>query len=75
MFYRDTVNRVVNKHDYHYQTTWLHEPAAGTMHHDKTRIMINDVIDTNKIKFVKDTVVEVKPEDRKSTRLNSSHRT
>ncbi len=56
---------LVNKHDYHYQTTWLHEPAAGTMHHDKTRIMINDVIDTNKIKFVQDTVVEVKPDEKR----------
>lgn len=21
---------LISKHDYHYQTTWLHEPAAGT---------------------------------------------
>ncbi|TLS38858.1 NAD(P)/FAD-dependent oxidoreductase [Pseudalkalibacillus caeni] len=56
---------LVNKHNYHYQTTWLHEPAAGTMHHDKTRIMIDEVIDNNKINFVQDTVVEIKPEEKR----------
>lgn len=56
---------LVNKHNYHYQTTWLHEPAAGTMHHDRTRIMIKDVVDENKVKFVQDTVVEIKHEEQK----------
>ena len=31
---------LVNNNDYHYQTTWLHENAAGTLHHDRTRIQI-----------------------------------
>ena len=56
---------LVNKHNYHYQTTWLHEPAAGTLHHDRTRIMIKDVIDENKIHVVQDTVTEIKPEEQK----------
>lgn len=56
---------LVNKHNYHYQTTWLHEPAAGTLHHDRTRILIKDVINENKITFVQDTVVEIKPGDQK----------
>jgi NADH dehydrogenase len=50
---------LVNKHNYHYQTTWLHEPAAGTLHHDRTRMAIQDVIDTNRINFVQDTVVSI----------------
>ncbi|MGM7702630.1 NAD(P)/FAD-dependent oxidoreductase [Pseudalkalibacillus sp. Hm43] len=50
---------LVNKHNYHYQTTWLHEPAAGTLHHDRTRMAISDVIDTNRINFVQDTVVSI----------------
>ncbi|MCF6138526.1 NAD(P)/FAD-dependent oxidoreductase [Pseudalkalibacillus berkeleyi] len=50
---------LVNKHNYHYQTTWLHEPAAGTLHHDRTRMSIKDVIDTNRINFVQDTVVSI----------------
>lgn len=56
---------LVNKHNYHYQTTWLHEPAAGTLHHDRTRILIKDVINENKITFVQDAVVEIKHEEQK----------
>lgn len=56
---------LVNKHNYHYQTTWLHEPAAGTLHHDRTRMRIDSVIDTNKVKFIKDNVVEIKAAEKK----------
>ncbi|ASK62869.1 FAD-dependent oxidoreductase [Virgibacillus phasianinus] len=56
---------LVNKHDYHYQTTWLHENAAGTLHHDRTRIAINDVIKLNKVNFVKDTVISINPKENK----------
>ncbi|WCN38448.1 NAD(P)/FAD-dependent oxidoreductase [Aneurinibacillus uraniidurans] len=53
---------LVNKHDYHYFTTWLHEPAAGTKDPDKCRVDIASILDTNKIKFVKGTVSEIKRE-------------
>lgn len=56
---------LVNKHDYHYQTTWLHEGAAGTLHHDRIRIPIRDVIQQGKVNFIKDTVVEIKPQEKK----------
>ncbi|SDK08014.1 NAD(P)/FAD-dependent oxidoreductase [Sediminibacillus albus] len=56
---------LVNKHDYHYQTTWLHENAAGTLHHDRTRLPIKDVVDFSKVNFVQDTVVSIKPEEKK----------
>ncbi|ELK46962.1 UNVERIFIED_CONTAM: NAD(P)/FAD-dependent oxidoreductase [Halobacillus marinus] len=56
---------LVNKHSYHYQTTWLHENAAGTLHHDRTRIPIKDVIDTSKIKLIQDTVLEIKPSEKR----------
>ncbi|GEN54262.1 NAD(P)/FAD-dependent oxidoreductase [Halobacillus faecis] len=56
---------LVNKHSYHYQTTWLHENAAGTLHHDRTRIQIKDVINTSKVNFVQDTVTDIKPEVKK----------
>lgn len=56
---------LVNKYNYHYQTTWLHQPAAGTLHHDRTRILIKDVINDNKITFIQDTVVEIKHEEQK----------
>ncbi|QHS23119.1 NAD(P)/FAD-dependent oxidoreductase [Virgibacillus sp. MSP4-1] len=56
---------LVNKHDYHYQTTWLHENSAGTLHHDQTRIPIKDVVDFNKVNFVQDTVESIDPEAQK----------
>ncbi|WP_077307875.1 NAD(P)/FAD-dependent oxidoreductase [Terribacillus halophilus] len=56
---------LINKHDYHYQTTWLHENAAGTRHHDQTRIAIKDVIDSKKVNFVQDTVTKINPDEKK----------
>ncbi len=56
---------LVNKNDYHYQATALHETAAGTLHHDRTRVMIKDVVNTNKVNFVQDTVVSIHPEDKR----------
>jgi len=56
---------LVNKNDYHYETTWLHEASAGTLHHDKVRYEIRDVIDRHKIEFVQGTVEEVKMEEKR----------
>lgn len=56
---------LVNENDYHYISTSLHEAAAGTLHHDRTRVDIKDVIKTNKVKFVKDTVVSIHPEEKR----------
>lgn len=62
---------LVNKNDYHYQATWLHESAAGTLHHDRTRIMIKDVVNMNKVDFIQDTVVSIDPKDKKVKLANS----
>nr|WP_295971414.1 NAD(P)/FAD-dependent oxidoreductase [uncultured Bacillus sp.] len=56
---------LVNKNNYHYETTWLHEASAGTLHHDRVRYDIKNVLDRNKVEFVQDTVVEIKPEENK----------
>ncbi|WP_445613002.1 NAD(P)/FAD-dependent oxidoreductase [Geobacillus sp. YF-1] len=56
---------LVNKHDYHYETTWLHEASAGTLHHDRVRYPIRDVIDRNKVKFVQATVTKIVPDEKK----------
>ncbi len=64
---------LINKHNYHYQTTWLHENAAGTLHHDKTRIPISDVIDKNKINFVEDSVTEIDPDNKRVLTENGEY--
>ncbi|RSL34147.1 NAD(P)/FAD-dependent oxidoreductase [Salibacterium salarium] len=58
---------LVSKHNYHYQTTWLHEPAAGTMHADRTRMPISSVINESKINFIQDEVQEIHREENKVT--------
>ncbi|WP_077622258.1 NAD(P)/FAD-dependent oxidoreductase [Sediminibacillus massiliensis] len=56
---------LVNKHNYHYQTTWLHELAAGTLDPNKVRMLISDVIDTSRVDLVHDTVVEIKKDENR----------
>ncbi|WP_044745124.1 MULTISPECIES: NAD(P)/FAD-dependent oxidoreductase [unclassified Anoxybacillus] len=56
---------LVNKNNYHYETTWLHEASAGTLHHDRVRYPIADVIDRSKVQFVQDTVVKVVPQEKR----------
>ena len=61
---------LVNKHNYHYQTTWLHEVAAGTIDQDRSRIMISDVIDPLRVTLVEDTVEKISPDQKKVTLQN-----
>ncbi len=53
---------LVNKHSYHYQTTWLHENAAGSLHDNHTKISIDKLIDQEKIECLVDTVTEIRSE-------------
>lgn len=62
--YNEAEIYLVSKHDYHYQTTWLHEPAAGTLDIDRTRMPIKEVLDFNKIQFVQDEALEIKREEQ-----------
>lgn len=61
---------LVNKHNYHYQTTWLHEVAAGTIDVNRSRIMISDVINTRRVQFIQDTVVKIN-KDQKTVQLEN----
>ncbi|MBM7704615.1 NAD(P)/FAD-dependent oxidoreductase [Metabacillus iocasae] len=62
---------LVNKNDYHYETTWLHEVSAGTLHHDRSRVPVKNLINTSKVNFVQDTVVDVKTEEKRVILENS----
>ena len=63
--YNEADVTLVNKHDYHYITTHLHMPAAGTDNPKNSRINILSLIDEFKIDFVKSTVVQIKPNEQK----------
>ncbi|MCA1031638.1 NAD(P)/FAD-dependent oxidoreductase [Bacillus timonensis] len=62
---------LVNKHDYHYETTWLHEASAGTLHHDKVRYSIEEIIDRSKVKFAQGTVTAINREQKTVTLDNA----
>lgn len=63
--YNEADVTLVNKHDYHYITTHLHMPAAGTDNPENARVSISKLIDEFKIDFVKSTVVQIRPQDKR----------
>lgn len=63
--YNEAQVTLINKHDYHYLTTLLHEPAAGTLSSEALKMNISEIIDTDKIQFRKGTVVSVDAEKQK----------
>lgn len=63
--YNEADVTLINKHDYHYITTHLHMPAAGTDHPENARVEISKLIDEFKIDFVKSTVLQIVPHEKK----------
>src|SRR5699024_2972417 len=62
---------LVNKHNYHYQTTWLNEVAASTNNTNQARIMISDVINPNRVRLIYDEVIKVNKEEKRVELANS----
>ncbi|MFS0780330.1 NAD(P)/FAD-dependent oxidoreductase [Bacillus sp. 1P06AnD] len=56
---------LINKNDFHYETTWLHEASAGTRDCDRVCYDIADVLKKEKITFIKDEIVEIKKDEQK----------
>ncbi|CAM3047293.1 NAD(P)/FAD-dependent oxidoreductase [Paenibacillus sediminis] len=63
--YNEADVTLVNRHDYHYFTTHLHMPAAGTDSIKHSRVNISKLIDEFKIDLVKSTVKEIRVRDKK----------
>ncbi len=63
--YNEADVTLVNKHDYHYITTHLHMPAAGTDNPENARVNILTLIDEFKIDFIKSTVTQIRPHEKK----------
>ncbi|WP_068672557.1 NAD(P)/FAD-dependent oxidoreductase [Oceanobacillus sp. Castelsardo] len=62
---------LINKHNYHYESTWLHEVAAGTLTPNQARFMISDVVNPNRVRLVYDTVVEINKDEKRVVLENS----
>ena len=56
---------LVNQNPYHYVTTKLHEPAAGTLDPERTRVDLRPVLDDKKITFIQDRVTAIKLDEKK----------
>lgn len=56
---------LINKHNYHYETTWLHEVAAGTINLNQARFMISDVIHPSRVRLIYDTVEKIDTEEQR----------
>jgi NADH:ubiquinone reductase (H+-translocating) len=63
--YNEADVTLVNKHDYHYITTHLHMPAAGTDDPNNARVNIAKLIDESKINFLKGSVTEIRKDEKK----------
>ncbi len=59
---------LVNKNDYHYEATYLHEVASGAQPPKKICYPVKDVVDPKQTTFIQDTV-EVINKDQKTVTL------
>lgn len=55
---------LVDRNDYHYEATELHEVASGSQPKEKITFSIKEVIDEKKVTFIQDSVVKVNPEEK-----------
>jgi NADH:ubiquinone reductase (H+-translocating) len=69
---KEAMVTLVNKNEYHYFTTRLHEPAAGTFPHDKTRVDIKRLINLKKVQFIQENVVEIRTSKQEVVLENST---
>ncbi|EAD1456614.1 NAD(P)/FAD-dependent oxidoreductase [Listeria monocytogenes] len=58
---------LVNKNDYHHETTWLHEAAAGTIEPEKLMYPLDKVVNNTKTTFIQDTVVKINKDEKTVT--------
>lgn len=62
--FQDADITLINKNEYHYESTWLHETAAGTMEWQEGVYPINKVIDAQKVVFVPAEVTAINKDEQ-----------
>lgn len=50
---------LINKNDYHYEATWLHEASAGTISYEDLLYPVESVLNKDKVNFVKAEVTKI----------------
>ena len=56
---------LINKNDYHYEATWLHEASAGTISYEDLLYPVESVVNQDKVNFVKAEVTKIERNARK----------
>lgn len=64
---------LINKNEYHYESTWLHEASAGTLSPEQVRYDISAVIDSSKVDFVQATVEDINIKEKVVTSSVGTH--
>lgn len=59
---------LINKNDYHYEATWLHEASAGTISYEDLLYPVESVVNQDKVNFVK---AEVTKTDRNARKVET----
>lgn len=55
---------LISKHNYHFQTTLLHEVATGTLSEEKAKVYVHEALDMKRLNFIEDEVVECKKDEK-----------
>lgn len=50
---------LINKNDYHYEATWLHEASAGTISYEDLLYPVESVVNKDKVNFVKAELTKI----------------
>lgn len=65
---------LINRHNYHYIATHLHQQAAGTINIKRIRINLDDLIDKQKINLIKSVVGEIDINEKKKIILKNGQK-
>lgn len=68
--YKEADITLVNRHNYHYFTTHLHQSAAGTVNSVNTKVELNKLLDQDLINFIKAEIIDIDLNSR-SVMLNN----
>lgn len=62
--YKEADITLVNRHNYHYFTTYLHQSAAGTVNSINTKVELNKLLDQDLINFIKGEIINIDLESK-----------
>ncbi|MCH4984960.1 NAD(P)/FAD-dependent oxidoreductase [Macrococcoides goetzii] len=65
---------LINKNEYHYEATWLHEASAGTREYQDCLYPIASVLNHSKVNFVVDEVTKINKDEKTVETTNGTYK-